>query len=66
MLDRLNGMFGIAIWDSVERSLFIARDRLGIKPLYYRYDSEGLFFSSEAKGLFAGGVSAEFDPDSVV
>ncbi len=62
MLERLNGMFGLAIWDTVERSLFIARDRLGIKPLYYRLDSEGLFFSSEAKGLFAGGVQAEFDP----
>jgi len=61
LLNRLNGMFALAIWDNQERTLFLARDRLGIKPLYYAWHQGALYFASEAKALFAAGVPARFD-----
>lgn len=64
MLGRLNGMFGVAIWDDRERSLFIARDRLGVKPVYYAEHEGALYFASEAKALFAAGVPRRFDPEA--
>jgi asparagine synthase (glutamine-hydrolysing) len=58
----LRGMFAFAIWDRRKRKLFIARDRLGIKPLYYRYDGKTFLFGSEIKTILSyPGVNAEFN-----
>ena len=57
-VERFNGMFALAIWDAVEKSLFIARDRFGEKPLYYAYiPGKALVFASEMKALWAGGFA---------
>ncbi len=66
-LPRLRGMFAFAVWDNRERSLFLARDPLGIKPLYYaRLRDRGLLFASELNALIASGqISTEIDPTSV-
>ena len=50
-LKRFNGMFAFAIWDKKKQEMFIARDRLGIKPLYYFYDHDKLLFASEVKSI---------------
>ncbi len=62
-VQRLHGMFAFAIWDERERHLFLARDRLGIKPLYYTRDAAGFRFASNTQALLAaGGVDCSIDP----
>lgn len=55
-LDYFNGMFAFAIYDAEQRSTLIARDRLGVKPLYYYYGDEGFIFSSEIRPILKSGV----------
>lgn len=61
--EKLNGMFSFAIWDRLKKRLFIARDRLGIKPLYYYLDDKKLVFGSEIKAILKSpDIEKEVDP----
>lgn len=53
ILDKLNGMFAFAVWDQQRQELFLARDRYGIKPLYYTHRDDKFIFASEIKGILA-------------
>lgn len=55
-VEKLRGMFAFAIWDSQHRELFVARDRVGIKPLYYAIEAGTLYFGSELKALLVDGA----------
>jgi asparagine synthase (glutamine-hydrolysing) len=62
MLPQLRGMFAFALWDDVAKSLLLARDPFGIKPLYYSTEGDMLRFASQVKSMLAGGaVSSEVD-----
>lgn len=58
MLEKLNGMFSFAIYDKLDKSLYVARDRIGIKPFYYSLNNETLYFASEPKAILATGISS--------
>jgi asparagine synthase (glutamine-hydrolysing) len=65
-VQKLRGMFAFAIWDSARRSLFLARDRVGIKPLYYYLDKNFLSFASEMKAILVDpAVRREIDPEMI-
>jgi asparagine synthase (glutamine-hydrolysing) len=64
-LQRLRGEFAIILWDSVNQTLFAARDRFGIKPLFYAMHEGALYFASEVKALFAAGVPARWNHESI-
>jgi asparagine synthase (glutamine-hydrolysing) len=67
MVERLRGMFAFGLWDASRRQLLLARDSLGVKPLYYADDGWTVRFASQAKALLAGGaVSREPDPAGIV
>lgn len=61
-VERLRGMFALAIWDLADKTLFLARDRLGLKPLYWTEDNHRFRFASTTQALLAGGqVNTELD-----
>src|SRR5260370_24511943 len=65
-VEKLRGMFGFAIWDGRNNSLFLARDRVGIKPLYYFQTPSGLVFASEIKAILADpSYRAEVEPELI-
>ncbi|RYY41548.1 MAG: asparagine synthetase B, partial [Sphingomonadales bacterium] len=67
MVERLRGMFAFAIWDAAERSLFLARDPFGMKPLFFADDGRTIRFASQVRALRqGGGISREVDPAGVV
>jgi len=66
VLNRLNGMFGLGIWDARHRRLVLARDPFGIKQVYYRIDRDRLYFGSELRAVRAAmPEAAEVDPTSL-
>lgn len=58
-LHKLNGMFSFAIWDTIDKKLFAARDRFGVKPFFYHQSGNTFYFSSEIKALHATGIVKE-------
>jgi asparagine synthase (glutamine-hydrolysing) len=65
-LKRINGFFAFAIYDKVEETLFLARDRFGVKPLFIYKDNEKFVFASELKALLEYGIPKEIDQTSLV
>lgn len=64
-VEHLTGMFAIALWDKRRKKLILARDRLGIKPLYYAAGSDRLIFGSELKAILQNDVDREIDPQAL-
>ena len=66
-VEKLNGMFAFAIWDSVKKKLLLARDPIGKKPLYYHWDGEKLIFASEIKTVLEAeaGIKKEIELDAL-
>ncbi len=65
-LRQLNGQFAIAIWNERDRSLFLARDRVGVRPLFYTQNCRRLIFASEIKSILTvPGVNAQIDPIAI-
>src|SRR6185369_13502719 len=64
--EKLRGMFGLALWDERKHELLLARDRLGIKPLFYGMGEDGIVFGSELKCIRASGlVDLEVEPTAI-
>jgi asparagine synthase (glutamine-hydrolysing) len=65
-VERFNGMFGFAIWDERRRELLVARDRFGVKPLYYALHDGRLLFGSEVKTMLEAGLPVRVSPQALV
>lgn len=62
-LGKLNGDFAFALWDGRKRQMLLARDRVGVRPLFYAMQGGGFYFASEIKALLTvPGIEAEIDP----
>ncbi len=64
-INKLNGFFAFAIFDTHEKELFLARDRFGIKPLYYLFDEDKFLFASEMQAIIHYGIEKEIDVESL-
>jgi len=65
-LDKFNGMWAMAIWDTLEKTLFCARDRFGVKPFYYHFNNDQFTFASEIKALIQNkNIDATMDEQTV-
>lgn len=64
-LNQLNGFFSFCVYDKQEQELFIARDRYGVKPLYYLHDDDKFLFGSELQSIVAYGINKDIDYDSL-
>jgi asparagine synthase (glutamine-hydrolysing) len=64
-LDKLNGFFAFALYDREKGSIFMARDRFGIKPLYYYSDNDRFLFASELKSILAYGIEKDYDYEAL-
>lgn len=64
-LNRIQGMFAFAIWDTESKKLILARDRMGVKPLYYVFYQNAIYFASEQKALFTAGVPLEISENGL-
>jgi len=64
-LNQLNGFFAFCIYDKQEQEIFIARDRYGVKPLYYLHDDDKFLFGSELQAIVAYGIQRDIDYDSL-
>ena len=64
-LGMINGQFALAIWDAGKKELFLARDRVGIRPLYYIYSAGRLFFASEIKAILSVDVARRLDLEAL-
>ena len=65
-LEKLNGMFAFAIWNEKTKELFLARDRVGVKPLYYCQSGDDFLFASEIKAILEFGVERALDPEALI
>ncbi|MBI2651621.1 asparagine synthase (glutamine-hydrolyzing) [Candidatus Woesearchaeota archaeon] len=64
-VEKFNGMFAFAIWDSKKKELFIARDRLGVKPLFYCKNEKKFIFASEIKAIFRANIKKTIDEEAL-
>lgn len=64
-LNQLNGFFAFCVYDKQEQEIFIARDRYGVKPLYYLHDDDKFLFGSELQAIVAYGIQRDIDYDSL-